>query len=203
MAMKKGKREVVPEKSVSKRTSPKGNVPKESAEKGKGEESKDDDEYLYKNFAKFKTILVRRECYTDQFFVNSDHKDRFETLKERGIMPHRVFDLNYLESVGILLKMHLKNCKLDYFVERKAPIYPDLVAYFYSTLSFFNANSLYYKIGDKFCYLRDNELAHIMGSNTESLLLSISSRRRLLDIGQGKIISPEIPRHILPMMIFP
>lgn len=135
---------------------------KSGSESKMDKKKKDDDARLFNNF-EIRASIASGVKGNGQLFRNQMHRDYNELLLSRGIMNNRSVDFAYLDSIGILVKQHFEKLGIYEFCLQSAHVYPELIACFYSNLSFLSLNWIQFTVADKKYDLNATTLAEIIG----------------------------------------
>lgn len=139
------------------------NIPSDPRDWGVNPVDGNDDDKLYNEFQPRMGVAVENRGKVGELFRSKEHKDLYSKLLKRGVINPRSVDFDFLDAVNVNLREKFGHLQLEKFCSDTTEAYPQLTAYFYSNLSFLDANIFSFSVKDQDFVVNMDMLTDVLG----------------------------------------
>lgn len=159
------------------------NIPSDPLMKGQNLIEGNDDDRMFLDFQPKMGVAAKVKGNQMDLFKSKDQEKVYSRLMKRGVINPRSVDFDFLDAININLREKLNLFQLENFCSDSTDGYAHLTAYFYSNLSFLDANRISFSVLDKVYVVDVNMLADIVGVERGRYLpIKVSPARITLEL---------------------
>jgi len=142
-----------------------------------------DDDKMFLEFKPRMGVAAKVKGNRMDLFKSKDQEKVYFRLLKRGVINPRSVDFDFLDTINVNLREKLSLLQLETFCSDSTDGYAQLTAYFYSNLSFLDANRISFSVRDQVHVVDVNMLADIVGVERGRYLpIKVSPARTTLDL---------------------
>ena len=138
------------------------NIPSDPRDWGPNPVDGNDDDNLFSLFQPKMGIAAEIQGKMGDLFRSKEQKDLYSKLLKRGVINPRSVDFDFLDAVNVNLREKFSYLQLEKFCSDSTEAYAELTAYFYSNLSFLDANRFSFSVKDQDYVVDMNMLADVL-----------------------------------------
>jgi len=159
-------------------------------------EGKDDDERMFTHFQPRMGVAANVGGDGASLFRSKDHKKVYLKRMKREVMNPRSVDFDFLNSVQVNLREKFALLQLERFCSEITAAYPELTTYFYSNLSFLDANRFSFTVRDKEFLVDVDILVDLIGVERECFQpISVSVAHATLELVKDRFAERQYLLH--------
>lgn len=169
------------------------NIPRDPRMPGQNLIDANDDDKMFLEFEPRMGVAAKAKGNRMDLFKSKDQEKVYYSLLKRGVINPRSVDFDFLDSINLNLREKLNLLQLETFCSDSTDGYDHLTAYFYSNLSFLDANRISFSVRDKVYVVDVNMLADIVGVERGRYLpIKVSPARTTLDLVKDRDVDKKI-----------
>lgn len=125
------------------------NIPSDPCVSGLNPTDGNDDDKMFSEFQPRMGVAAKVKGKRMDLFKSKEQENLFFRLLKRGVINPRSVDFDFLDAINVNLREKFNLLQLEQFCSDTTDGYAQLTAYFYSNLSFLDANRISFNVRDQ------------------------------------------------------
>jgi len=159
------------------------NIPSDPRVGGLSQPDGNDDDKMYTHFKPRKGVTANIRSNRMDSFRLKEHMRLYSKLLERRVINPKSVDFDFLDSLNVKLREKFTLLQLERFCSETIEAHAKLTAYFYSNLSFLDANRFSFSVQDQNYVVDIDTLAYVIGVERGKFqLINVSIGRATVEL---------------------